>query len=89
VRAALVEAAWAASHPQETSVAAQSKRWVKHMGKKKALVAVGQSSLVIASHVLQTRTPYQELGSDYFEQRNVDKQRNRLMRQVESLGGGR
>ena len=56
------------------------------MGKKKALVAVGHSILVIAYHVLQTRTPYQELGSEYFERRNVDKQRKRLIRQLESLG---
>ncbi|MBI3801691.1 MAG: IS110 family transposase, partial [Deltaproteobacteria bacterium] len=56
------------------------------MGKKKALIAVGHSILVIAYHVLQTRTPYQELGSEYFERRNVDKQRKRLIRQLERLG---
>jgi transposase len=56
------------------------------MGKKKALIAVSHSILVIAYHVLQTHTPYQELGSDYFERRNGDKQRKRLIRQLESLG---
>jgi hypothetical protein len=35
---------------------------------------------------LQNRTRYQELGGDYFERRNVDKQRKRLIRQLESLG---
>lgn len=86
LRAALVQAAWAASHQKGTYRAAQYKRLVKRMGKKKALVAVGHSILVIAYHVLQTRTSYQELGSDYFERRNVDKQRKRLIRQLESLG---
>ena len=86
VRAALGQAAWAASHQKGTYLAAQYKRVVKRMGKKKALVAVGQSILVIAYHVLQTRTPYQDLGGDYFERRNVDKQRKRLIRQLESLG---
>jgi transposase len=86
LRAALVQAAWAASHQKETYLAAQYKRLVKRMGKKKALIAVGHSILVIAYHVLQTRTPYQELGGDYFERRNVDKQRQRLIRQLESLG---
>jgi len=86
LRAALVQAAWAASHQKGTYLAAQYKRLVKRLGKKKALVAVGHSILVIAYHVLQTRTPYQELGSDYFERRNVDKQRKRLIRQLESLG---
>jgi transposase len=86
LRAALVQAAWAASHQKETYLAAQYKRWVKRMGKKKALVAVGHSILVIAYHVLQKRTPYQDLGGDYFDRRNVDKQRKRLIRQLESLG---
>jgi transposase len=86
LRAALVQAAWAASHQQGTYLAAQYKRWVKRMGKKKALLAVGHSILVLAYHVLPTRTPYQELGGDYFERRNGDKPRKRLIRQLESLG---
>ena len=86
LRAALVQAAWAAGHQKGTYLAAQYKRLVKRMGKKKALVAVGHSMLVIAYHVLQNRTPYQDLGSDYFERRNVDKPRKRLIRQWEGLG---
>jgi transposase len=86
LRAALVQAAWAASHQKGTYLAAQYKRLVKRMGKKKALIAVGHSILVIAYHVLQTRSSYQELGGDYFDRRNVDKQRKRLIRQLEGLG---
>jgi transposase len=86
LRAALVQAAWAASHQKGTYLAAQYKRLVKRMGKKKALVAVGHSILVIAYHVVQTRTTYQDLGGDYFERRNVATQRKRLIRQLESLG---
>jgi transposase len=86
LRAALVQAAWAASHQKGTYLAAQYKRLVKRMGKKKALVAVGHSILVIAYHVVQTRTKYQDLGGDYFERRNVATQRKRLIRQLESLG---
>jgi len=86
VRAALVQAAWAASHQKGPYLAAQYKRLVKRMGKKKALVAVDHSILIIAYHVLQNRTRYQDLGGDYFEHRNVDKQRKRLIRQLESLG---
>ena len=56
------------------------------MGKKKALVAVGHSILVIAYHVVQTRTTYQDLGGAYFERRNGATQRKRLIRQLESLG---
>ena len=56
------------------------------MGKKKALVAVGHSILVIVYHVLKNRTSYQELGGDYFDKRNADKQRQRLIQQLEGLG---
>ena len=86
LRAALVQAAWAASHQKGTYLAAQYTRLVKRMGKKKALVAVGHSILVIVYHVLQNRTQYQDLGGDYFERRHVDKQRKRLIRQLEALG---
>ena len=86
LRAALVQAAWAASHQKGTYLAAQYKRLVKRMGKKKALVAVGHSLLVMVYHVLQNRVGSQELGGDYFDRRTVDKQRKRLIRQLESLG---
>ena len=86
MRVGLVQAAWAASHQKETYLAAQYKRLVKRMGKKKALVAVGHSMLVMVYHVLQNRVGYQELGGDYFDRRTVDKQRKRLIRQLESLG---
>jgi transposase len=86
LRAALVQAAWAARHQKGTYRAAQYKRWVKRRGKKKALGAGGHSILVIAYHVLQTRTSYQDLGGDYFDRRNIDKQRQRLIRQLEALG---
>jgi transposase len=86
LRAALVQAAWAATHQKGTYLAAQYKGLVRRMGKKKALVAVGHSMLVMGYHVLQNRTRYQDLGSDYFARRNVDKQRKRLIHQLESLG---
>jgi transposase len=56
LRAALVQAAGAASHRRGTSRAAQSQRLVKRMGKKKALVAVARSMLVSGSHMLSRRT---------------------------------
>jgi transposase len=82
LRAALVQAAWAASHQKGTYLAAQYKR----LGKKKALIAVGPSILIMVYHVLQNRMLYQDLGGDYFERRNVDKQCKQLLRQLASLG---
>jgi transposase len=86
LRAALVQAAWAASHTKQTYLAAQYRRLVQRMGKKKALVAVGHSLLVIIYHVLKNRASYQELGGDYFDRQHVEVQRARLIRKLETLG---
>lgn len=86
LRAMLVQAAWAASHQKDTYLAAQYHRLVKRMGKKKALVAVGHTILVIAYHILRDRVCYQELGADYFERRHKDQHRQRLIRQLQALG---
>ena len=86
LRAVLVQAAWVASHQKETYLAAQYKRMVKRMGKKKALVAVGHTIVVIVWHVLKKKTSYQELGGDYFDRRYKEQQKKRLIKQLESLG---
>jgi len=86
LRVALVQAAWAASHTKQTYLSAQYQRLVKRIGKKKALVAVGHSILVIAYHILCRRASYEELGGDYFDRHHVQAQRARLIRKLESLG---
>jgi len=86
LRAALVQAAWAGSRAKGTYLQAQYQRLVKRMGKNKALVAVGHTILVICYHVLLKRESYQELGGDYFDRQNVQGQRSRLIRKLESLG---
>jgi transposase len=87
LRSALVQAAWAASHTKGTYLSAQYHRLVKRMGKKKALIAVGHSILVIVYYVLARRVSYQELGGDYFDRhQDLEAQRARLIRKLESLG---
>jgi hypothetical protein len=86
LRAVLVQAAWVASQQKETYLAAQYKRLVKRMGKKKALVAVGHTILVIVWHLLKNKTSYQEMGGDYFDRRYKDQQKKKLIKQLESLG---
>ena len=55
----LVQAAWAASHTKGTYLAAQYRRLAARRGKKRALVAVGHTLLVIVYHVLKNGTTYQ------------------------------
>lgn len=86
LRSALVQAAWAATHTKDTYLSAQYRRLVRRMGKKKALVAVGHSILVITYHVLENKASYHELGGDYFDRKNADAYRKRLVKQLQSLG---
>jgi hypothetical protein len=59
---------------------------VSRRGKKKALVAVAHSILVIAYHVLTGRGIYQELGGNYFDERERMAVERRLTRRLERLG---
>lgn len=85
LRAALVEAAWATSRTQ-TYLGAQYHRIARRRGKKKALVAVAHSILVIAYHILKEGTTYHDLGHDYFDQRDTARLQRRLIARLEALG---
>ena len=86
LRTALVQASWAATRTKERYLSAQYRRLLKRMGKNKALVAVGHSILVMIYHILSRRQSYQELGGDYFDRRNVEAQKARLIHKLEALG---
>lgn len=60
LRTVMVQVAWAASHTKETIFGACYQRWVKRMGKKKALVAVAHKILVVIWHLLKEGTDYRE-----------------------------
>jgi transposase len=86
LRAALIEAAHGAAKSKGTYLSAQFRRLVSRRGKKKALVAVAHSILVIAYHVLTRREIYQELGGNYFDERERTVVERRLTRRLERLG---
>jgi transposase len=86
LRAALIEAAHGAAKSKGTYLSAQFRRLVSRRGKKKALVAVAHSILVIAYHVLTRRETYQELGGNYFDERERTAVERRLTRRLERLG---
>ena len=63
----------------------------RRRGKKRAIVAVGNSVLTIVWHLLSDpATQFQDLGPDYYESK-VNKQRRQrdLVRQLEHLTGQR
>lgn len=86
LRRALVQAAWAASHTKNTYLSAQYRRLVKRTSKKKALIAVAHSILVILYHMLSKKEHYHDLGVHYLDQRNKEAIQKHLIRRLESLG---
>jgi transposase len=84
--AALNQAAHAAARTKNTYLAAQYHRLAARRGKKKAIVAVMHSILVMAFHMIQRKEPYQELGGNYFDQRRAEQTADRLVKRLEKLG---
>ncbi len=84
--AALNQAAHAAARTKNTYLAAQYHRLAARRGKKKAIVAVMHSILVMAFHMIQRKEPYRELGGNYFDQRRPEITADRLVKRLEKLG---
>jgi transposase len=82
----LTQCAWGAAHTRGTYLSAQFWRLARRIGKKKAAVAVAHSILVICWHLLTHDRDYDDLGGDYFTRRNTNRQRDRLITQLQNLG---
>jgi transposase len=86
LRQVLIETAHVASKTKDTYLAAQYRRIAARRGKKRALIALGHTILVIIYHILTERKPYHELGGTYFDQREREQVERRLVRRLERLG---
>jgi transposase len=86
LRTALVQAAKAATKSKKSYLSSQYHRLASRRGKNKATIAVAHSILVIAYHLLRRRENYRDLGALYFDQRNQDRVRQRLVNRLQSLG---
>ena len=86
LRAALIQAAHAASRSKGTYLCSQYHRIASRRGKKRALVAVAHSILVAVYHILSRGETYRELGGDYFDRISPQTLQRRLVRRLENLG---
>jgi transposase len=86
LRTALVEAAQAVGRTKDTYLAAQLRRLTARRGKKKAVVAVGHTLLVIAYYLLVRGVPYSDLGGNYFDEQERRAVKRRLVHRLEALG---
>ncbi len=86
LRAGLNQAAHAAAGTKDTYLSAQYRRLAARRRKKKAIVALEHTILVIAYHLIQRKEPYRELGGNYFDNRRPEATANRLVIRLEQLG---
>jgi transposase len=81
-----VEAANAATRQKGTYLQAQYHRLAARRGRKRALIAVGHSILVIAYVLLKEGGVYQDLGANYFDEQKEQAVVGRMARRLEKLG---
>ena len=89
----LVEAAWSAVRT-DGRLRARYHRLVLRCGgyrnpaaKKKAIIAVAHTLLVIIWHMLATDTPYTDLGPDFYDRRtDPERETRRLLAKLQALG---
>ncbi len=85
LRAVLAEVVWSITRT-DTYLAAQYHRLARKKGKRRAVMAVAHSVLVIIYHVLQEKKPYEELGADYFDRLDTQRVQHYYVRRLEQLG---
>lgn len=86
LRSTLVEAAHAASHTKDTYLAAQYHRLAARRGGKRAAMAVAHTILVIIYYMLSRGTAYNDLGGNYFDERDRQATLRRAIRRIQNLG---
>ena len=86
LRGALTEAGWAAGRCKQGYLAAQYRRLAARRGRKRAVVAVGHSILVVVYHMLKEGREYEELGDTYFDERERERVAQRAVQRLEALG---
>jgi transposase len=86
LKSALTEAGRAAGRSKDTYLGAQYRRVVARRGSRRAALAVGHSILTISYHMMDRGTRFRDLGADYFDRRNPQRVRDRLVRRLETLG---
>lgn len=86
LRGALGEAAHAAARTKNTYPQAQFRRLAARRGKKRALVALSHSLLVMIFHMLRKGEEYHDLGADHFDKVDTQRTAQHHLRRLAELG---
>jgi transposase len=81
-----VEAARATAHTKNNYLHAQYHRLAARRGSNRATIALAHTILVIIYYMLVRGTSYQELGGNYFDERNEQAAIKRAVNRIEQLG---
>jgi transposase len=82
----LVQCGRAAANSKNTYLSAQYRRIAARRGANRAAVAVGHSILVICYHLIKNKTQYNDLGADFFQNRNRESLIKQNVKRLQSLG---
>ena len=86
LRAALLQAAWAAIKVKGSYFGAQFRRIARRRGPKRATIAVAHSILAVIYHVLSRGVFFEDLGAEYFDRRQPEQQARYHLRRLAELG---
>jgi transposase len=86
LRRALTEAAHGAARTKNKYYQSLYRRLAARRGKQRAAVAVGHSLLVTGYHLITRNQTYQDLGANYFDERDREGVKRRALHRLEQLG---
>jgi len=67
-------------------LSAQFRRLAARQDKKRVIVVLGHTILVIVFHMFKNLQPYRDFGANYFDRRNAEQLKQSLVRRLERLG---
>ncbi len=86
LRRALVEAAHGAARKKKSYYKSLYHRIAMRRGKQRAVIAVGHSLLVTGFYLITRNKTYQDLGDNYFDERDREHVKRRAVKRLEKLG---
>ena len=86
LKTTLIQCAKTAARKEGSFYKAQFDRLVVRRGKNRATVAVAHSMLISIYHMLKDDVPYNDLGSNYYNQFNAEKKIGHYLKMLKSLG---
>jgi transposase len=80
------QCAWAAARTKNTYLSSQFRRLAARRGKKRAIIAVAHTIIVIGYHLQKNQSNYEDLGGNYFDRIHSDGLKRYLVKRLQQLG---